>query len=216
MITAKDFILKERKGESSNENPPVLILLHGYGSNELDLFSFTEELPKETHIISLRAPRTLGAGSYAWYSLHFDNINGKFSDIPEAEESRAALVEFIKETKQKFQTNNIILLGFSQGAILSMSIALSHPNLIQNVIALSGYIDGELLPENPENLDYSKSDFFVSHGSVDQVIPVTLAKQTPIILDKLGIKNCFKEYQVGHGVAPQNFWDFKNWLETKI
>ena len=47
------------------ENPPLLILLHGYGSNEEDLFSFAEELPKELLIISIRAPYEIGYNSYA-------------------------------------------------------------------------------------------------------------------------------------------------------
>ena len=56
-------------------------------------------------------------------------------------------------------------------------------------------------------------DFFVSHGSQDQVIPVEWARKTQPYLEKLGLQVEYKEYPVGHGVAPQNFWDFKNWLE---
>ena len=59
---------------------PLLLLLHGYGSNEDDLFSFANELPDTYYIISARAPFTLQYGSYAWYSINFDANENKFSN----------------------------------------------------------------------------------------------------------------------------------------
>ena len=65
-----------------------------------------------------------------------------------------------------------------------------------------------------EKNDFSNLKMFVSHGTVDQVIPVEWARKAPAVLDSLGISNVYKEYPVGHGVAPQNFYDLKNWLEN--
>jgi len=59
---------------------PVLLLLHGYGSNEEDLFSFATELPDNYYIISARAPYDLHYGAYAWYAINFDADQNKFSD----------------------------------------------------------------------------------------------------------------------------------------
>ncbi|MEM9144014.1 MAG: phospholipase, partial [Bacteroidota bacterium] len=59
---------------------PALFLFHGYGSNEEDLFSFAPELPEELCIISVRAPYTLQPFGYAWYAIHFDAEQGKWSD----------------------------------------------------------------------------------------------------------------------------------------
>ncbi|MNX75737.1 Carboxylesterase 2 [compost metagenome] len=55
---------------------------------------------------------------------------------------------------------------------------------------------------------------FASHGTVDQVIPVEWARKAPDALKSLGIDVTYKEYPIGHGVSPQNFYDFKNWLEN--
>jgi pimeloyl-ACP methyl ester carboxylesterase len=71
----------------------------------------------------------------------------------------------------------VSLLGFSQGAILSYAIALSHPEKISKVIALSGYLNEEIIEENYRNNDFSKLNIFASHGVVDQVIPVTWARK---------------------------------------
>ncbi len=211
-----DYLKREPKIET--DNPSLLILIHGYGSNEEDLYSFANELPDELLILSVRAPQEIGAGSYAWYTIHFNNTQGKFSDIPEAIAAREQISTFIDEVQNEYNISpdKTYLLGFSQGTILSYAVALNYPTKVQKVIALSGYINPELLPGNIETNDYSKLDFFISHGSVDQVIPAEWAKQAPSFLNNLNIKNCYKEYPVGHGVAPQNFFDLKKWLEERL
>ena len=91
-----------------------------------------------------------------------------------------------------------------------------YPNKINNVVALSGYVNQGILKEGFENNDFSKLDFYCSHGSVDQVIPVEWARKTKPFLDKLNIKNAYSEFPVGHGVAPQNFFELKDWLKKRI
>ena len=205
-----------REPKKSVENPPLLILLHGYGSNEQDLFSFAEELPDEFLIISAQAPNSMGFGAYAWYAINFDDVNGKFSDLKQAKESVDKIAVFIDEIKEKYQTNTdkTFLLGFSQGAILSYSLSFFYPNKVQNVIALSGYINTEVLPENISK--EIKTNYYCSHGSVDQVLPVDWARKSKPFLDNLGLQNTYSEYPVGHGVAPQNFYSFKSWIEERL
>ena len=207
-----------RKPKKPIGKPPLLVMLHGYGSNEQDLFSFADELPDELLIISARAPLSMGFGSYAWYTIHFDAPAGKFSDIPEAIKARDTINNFIDEVTNNFEfdTNNVFLLGFSQGTILSYAVALNYPGKVQHVIALSGYINNELLPKELFRSDFNELDFYISHGSVDQVIPVDWGKKAPPFLDKLGIKNSYQEYPVGHGVAPQNFYSLKTWIEKRL
>ena len=206
-----------RKPKKIIENPPLLILLHGYGSNEQDLFSFSEELPDELIIISARAPYTMGNGSFAWYEINFDNNNDKFSDLEQARKSIGKIAQFIKEIKQKYSSelSNTFLLGFSQGAILSYAFSFLHPNKVNHVIALSGYINEELIPNNSKDLDI-KTSYYISHGLVDQMIPIDLARKSKIILNNLKLENSYNEYPIGHGVAPQNFYSFKNWIEKRL
>jgi phospholipase/carboxylesterase len=196
---------------------PLLLLLHGYGSNDSDLFSFASELPDEYYVISARAPYDLQYGSYAWYAINFDADQNKFSDHNQAILSRDIVIKFIEELKGKFpiDSSNITLIGFSQGAILSYSIALSYPQIVQRVGALSGYLNLDINSENYRNNDFSNLIVFTSHGTVDQVIPVEWALKTDPILKSLGINSTYKEYPIGHGVSPQNFFDLKDWLQKK-
>ena len=204
----------KRAPKTPSENPPLLILLHGYGSNEQDLFSFASELPDEFLIISAQAPYTLGFESYAWYAINFDQINGKFSDLEQAKTSIDKIATFIDEIKTTHKTNNnkTFLLGFSQGAILSYSLSFFYPNKVNYVIALSGYINKELLPKRIEN-NIVKTKYYCSHGTVDQVLPVEWARNSKPFLDNLVLENEYSEYPVGHGIAPQNFVDFKKWID---
>ena len=108
---------------SRKNNDPLLIMLHGYGSNERDLFSFVPELPKELNIISLRAPYKLNHHGFYWYEINFDNELGKFININQAENSMNLILNCINKISNeiKIDISNASLIGFSQGCILSMA-----------------------------------------------------------------------------------------------
>ena len=212
MSLSLEFKIREPKVKL--EKNPLLLLLHGYGSNEADLFSFAEELPENYYIISARAPYDMQYGSYAWYAINFDADQNKFSDNEQAKTSRDLIATFIDELIQTYpiDADYVSLIGFSQGSILSYAVALSYPEKVQKVVAMSGYLNLDIVTEDYLKNTFNNLKIFASHGTVDQVIPVEWARKTPAILENLGIAITYKEYPVGHGVAPQNFYDFKNWL----
>lgn len=197
---------------------PAIFMFHGYGSNEEDLFSFATELPEELCVISVKAPYNLEPFGHAWYAINFDAEQGKWSDDEQAITSRDKIVAFMDEASAAFNldTENITLLGFSQGTILSYSVALSFPERVKNVVALSGYINEGILIDGYQEKDYSKLNIYASHGQVDQVIPVEWAQKTPTFLDQLGIKHTYEEFPIGHGVSQQNFYSFRDWLKRHI
>ncbi|WP_224482882.1 alpha/beta hydrolase [Robertkochia aurantiaca] len=219
-MTQKSLSLEHlvRPSSITDQKPPVLFMLHGYGSNEEDLFSFSGELPDELFIISVRAPYDLMPFGHAWYSINFDAAEGKWSDDEEARKSRDLILQFIEEACEAYglDTDRVSLLGFSQGTILSYAVALSYPEKIRNVIGLSGYVNERILSPGYENKDHSHLQVYASHGSVDQVIPVEWARRVPGIMKDLNISHEYEEFPVGHGVAPQNFYSLKNWLTKKI
>jgi phospholipase/carboxylesterase len=205
---------KIREPKIKLDKNPLLLLLHGYGSNEEDLFSFATELPDHYYIISARAPYDLLYGSYAWYAINFDADQNKFSDNEQAKISRDLIASFIDELLANYpiDATKVSLIGFSQGSILSYAVALSYPEKIEKVVAMSGYLNLEIVAEDYLKNNFNNLKIFASHGTVDQVIPVEWARKTPAILENLGIQILYKEYPIGHGVSPQNFYDFKNWL----
>lgn len=206
-----------RPAKDHSTNPPAIIMLHGFGSDENDLFSFASELPEKYAIISLKAPIRLQPYGNAWYNIYFDNTQGKFSDDQQAIASRELVSKCMDEIIEKYKVDadTLTLLGFSQGTILSFAIALSYPEKVKNVIGLSGYINEEILKEGYAQNDFSRLRVYTSHGSVDQVIPVQWARKTEPFLKKLNIACTYSEFPVGHGVSPQNFYEFKTWLANQ-
>ena len=215
MTLSLHYLIREPKTKK-NKNP-LLLLLHGYGSNEEDLFSFANELPEKYYIVSARAPYNLMYGSYGWYAINFDADENKFSDLVQATASRDLIAGFIDELTVAYpiDTTDVTIIGFSQGTILGYAVALSYPEKVQRLVAISGYLNLEILKENYDKKDHSNTIIFASHGVVDQVIPVSWARKAKPILDDLGIPTVYKEYPIGHGVSPQNFFDLKEWLEKK-
>ncbi|MCA0153181.1 alpha/beta hydrolase [Winogradskyella vincentii] len=207
-----------KRPSSLQSNAPLVIMCHGYGSDENDLFSFAQELPEELFIISLRAPYRMQPFGNAWYAINFDGVQGKWSNNEQAKESVDLIAGFIDYacTNYPVDKNNVTLLGFSQGTILSYAVALNYPTKVKNVVALSGYINNDIIPDNLDTEDFKHLNFYCSHGTVDQVIPVDWARKTPAFLKALNINHVYSEYPVGHGVAPQNFHDFKDWLKKYI
>ncbi len=197
--------------------PPALFMLHGYGSDEADLFSFAPALPRDLFVISLRAPYALPPYGNAWYAINFDAPRGKWNDVGQALKSRDLLMQTIDEAIGAYglDSDRISLLGFSQGSILSYALALSQPGRIKAVIALSGYIDREMLPPDFEDKDLSTLQVYASHGTSDMVIPVGWARQSADLLKTLGVPHRYEEFPAGHGVSPENLDSFKSWIQGR-
>lgn len=195
---------------------PTIIMLHGYGSNKEDLFSFAPELDERFLIVSAQAPIGLQPSGYAWYAITYLPGNQKFTNDEQALASRDLISEFIDEVVQHYQADpeNICLMGFSQGAILSYATALSFPQKVRQVVAMSGYIHDELLASNYRDNNFDDLRIYSSHGAVDQVVPVEWDRQTPERLTQLKIAHHYSEFPVGHGVHPLNFQEMKNWLQV--
>ena len=193
---------------------PILFLLHGYGSHEEDLYSFSNYLPEKYLIISLRAPLTLGFGGYAWYSIHFNEQQDKWSDDAEAKRAQEIILYNIDYHLEQFKLEGqkVSLLGFSQGAILSWAVGLSHPERIDKIIALSGYVNEDIFGYAKEGLDQLR--IFSSHGTEDPTLPVDWARKGIALVEKKDLKVEYKEYPAGHSINPENFADLLAWLKT--
>jgi phospholipase/carboxylesterase len=199
-----------KEGDSS----PVLFLLHGYGSHEEDLFSFANYLPEEYLIISLRAPLNLSFGGYAWYSIHFNEQQDKWSDDDEAKKAQEIILYNIDYHLEQFKLKGqkVSLLGFSQGAILSWAVGLSHPEKIDKIIALSGYLNEDIFVYAKEGIDQLR--IFSSHGTQDPTLPIEWARKGIGLLEKKEISLAYKEYPQGHGINQDNFNDLLSWLKA--
>ncbi len=204
-----------RKSSGDATYSPLVILLHGYGSNEADLFVLAEKFPPEFLVVCARAPHTLSLGQYAWYALDYSS-GVAVHDEKEAGESRLLLKKFIDQVCKEFavDTQRIFIMGFSQGAIMSYSVALTFPTLIRGVGALSGRILEEIKPiVNVERkVGQAKLAVFVAHGTQDKVIPVAHAREAKEYLEGQDITLTYSEYAIPHAISGIEAQALIEWL----
>jgi phospholipase/carboxylesterase len=191
-------------------------MVHGFGSNEEDLFSFSRNLPDQLMIVSIRGPIEMQGMGYAWYNISIDHLGNKVYDIEKAIESRNDIVKCIEYCTKKYDTdpNNVTLLGFSQGSILINAVALTYPEKVKNIISLSGGFDRNIIQLSKSS--FNNLSFYVSHGTDDMVLPYDQAKKTIEILKENNISFQFESYHVGHGVCPENFKSLLLWLNNNL
>ncbi len=204
-----------REPENITSETPVLFMIHGYGSNEEDLFSFVPTLPENWLVVSFRAPLQSQFEGYSWYDIDFMDKD-KFVDVPQATEALNAILNSIKDVRERYQIveGPTHLCGFSQGGILSYSLALTYPQLFSKVAILSSYLEEKLLTNiTKEKKKLQNLGFFISHGTDDAVIPFEWARKGADLLYDMSAYFSFREYMSGHGVNQKNYMDLMDFFK---
>lgn len=196
--------------------PPVLILIHGLGSNEKDLFGLAAQVPDSFLVISLRAPYSYTQDGYAWYSVEFKG-NQIIGNVAEMQMSKAKILKFIEdlEAKKLIDTKKIYIGGFSQGAIMSYEIALCKPERVKGIIVLGGRFPDGLENRIAKKEQLKNLRIFIAHGTEDKRIDFKKAEEANEFLKKLGLTPNFNKYPIGHSISDQMWLDAMNWLRKQ-
>ena len=207
-----DYSIKEPL--SFDKNNKVIIMFHGYGSNKDDLFSFAKFMNPNFLIISIQGPIQMDYNSYCWWSLNLNNDMQLQMDDKEANNSLNELNRFISEDlsiKYNFGLNQVYLMGFSQGCMISYALSINFPENYKKVVGLSGKIPHEIINFN-EKFDYSNHNFFCSHGINDQVIPIEVGRESDRWFSEKNINHKYLEFESAHGINSENFEQMNLWL----
>jgi phospholipase/carboxylesterase len=198
---------------AASARAPLIIFLHGYGSNERDLLGLADQLDPRFAVVSLRAPLTLGAERFAWYPVTFSS-EGPTHEPLAAERARQRLVRAISELKKRpdIDPEHVFLLGFSQGAILGLSLALSEPDLVNGVVACSGRV----LPEVKAARGKRVPGVLLTHGTRDPVVPFKYAGEAGRALSDAGISPEVLAYEAGHEINAAMMNDVVRWLSARL
>ncbi|MDQ3754287.1 MAG: alpha/beta fold hydrolase [Acidobacteriota bacterium] len=199
------------------EPPPLLLLLHGIGSNEDDLYGLAPYLDERFLIVSARAPLALGPMAYGWFNIEY-TPQGLSADLVQAEQSYQLLLRFIEELAEQYQTGDsgIYLMGFSQGAMMSLSVALTHPQKVAGVVALSGRLPTSAIAHLAAPEDLAGLPVFLAHGTDDFVIPIDFAREARESLAQIPIELTYREYRMAHQVSMESLADVRAWLSERL
>ncbi len=199
-----------RQPAVAGEKPPLLILLHGRGSNEQDLLGLAPYLDERLFILSARAPLTLSHGSYAWWPLD--------STPEDVVEARRILRVFVDETVQAYgaDASRVYLMGFSQGAILSLTMMLVDPERLAGVIAMSGRVLPEAGTQAAARQRLHGFPVLVQHGLYDEVLPIENGRASRDYLSTLSVDLTYREYPMAHEITDESLADVREWLRKRI
>ena len=210
-----DLSLVYRMPESDGRRQRLLVLCHGVGGNETNLLSLAADVSQDTAVALVRGPLTLGPGQYAWFQVTF-GPDGPRPDLVEAERSRQQLAAFIAELQAQWgiDASQTVVAGFSQGGIISASVALTRPELVAGFGVLAGRILPELEPQLASGDALAHLGAFIGHGCDDTKLPVAWAQRADTWLTHLGIPHDMRLYPGGHGIPPQMADDFLRWQQS--
>ena len=214
----KELVLthKIKKSTSKTSTSPTMILLHGMGSNEDDLFSFEKMIQDQFTVISVRAPYTVSPGKYRWYQGSYSGPKPIIRH-DQVEASLKKLTQFIDEAVKEYALDpkHIYIGGFSQGAIMSMAIGMTAPDKIAGLAAFSGRFIPELKEKMEDKASIQKLDIFISHGTKDQVLKFDGAEDANRLFEEIGANVTFKSYETAHTISRENLKDFLDWLHAR-
>ncbi|MFM1980933.1 MAG: hypothetical protein RLZ68_2198 [Pseudomonadota bacterium] len=192
-----------------------LVLLHGVGSNEANMMALADGVSDDTLVVTVRGPLVLGSGQFAWFRVAF-TASGPRIVPEEAEHSRLALIALVQQlqTAHGIAANKTVVAGFSQGGIMSASVALTAPLLVEGFGLLCGRILPELQPYIANGAQLAHLQAFVAHGSLDSKLPVDWAHKSHAWLDELGVPHALELYPVDHTISTPMHADFLQWLAS--
>ena len=191
-----------------------VILLHGVGGNELNLVDLASGIDPDTLVVFPRGPLSISADQFAWFRVAF-TAEGPSIVEAEAEDSRRRLIHFVEQMQlaHGIQPENTVIAGFSQGGIMSASVALSTPERVKGFAVLSGRILPELEPHLANRARLARLRAFVGHGEHDRTLPVLWAQRADQWLTDLGVEHVTRHYPIGHEISSAMRAEFLEWLQ---
>lgn len=198
--------------------PPLLMLLHGKGANEDDLFALASHFDPRFMVLSLRAPHEMAPGYYRWYERSEDAEGNSLYDADEVEASRRFLLQSINDAHMALGTDprQTYLFGFSQGAAMALAHAFSAPHHLRAAVAIAGRLLPSLLPlaATPEAM--RNLSLLIQHGSDDDVVPLIESANAVGFFAERSVKLGAKEYPAGHTVTPGMLRDALDFLRVQL
>ena len=207
-----DFLI--RRSNNTNKKAGSIFMFHGYGSNKEDLFSLEQYLPQSHTIISLEAPLKLPFGGFSWFDIDYsdvieNNLDKRYKEINESIDGLLDNIDKHIET-ENLNENDVTILGFSQGGSICWKLGLDFSNRFRRVIPLSSFFHPSYL--NKDLNDYKGREIYSSHGTLDEVIPISLVEK---YIESLAKNNnlVFDRFETGHTISQMNLHSLIKWID---
>ncbi len=205
-----------RLKDSTSENNPAIIFLHGYGSNMQDLDGLSHQFDDTWTTISLQASIPVQFNGWAWAELDYNNL-GVLPKPKQMINHYKSVIESIVICISKLNIDpaRINLLGFSQGAALAMYCGLMFPKRFSSIVSVCGFLPLDQIKEKIDNNLVKHMNLLMINGRQDSIIPLSLAHTSRDSIRSLGVKPDYKEYDMEHSISYDSLRDILAWLKAK-
>ncbi|RQR35975.1 alpha/beta hydrolase [Burkholderia sp. Bp9142] len=216
LTTDSESGLQYRLRPAAGQPTGRLLLLHGVGGNETNLLNLASMIDPRIEIAFVRGPLTFGPDQHAWFPVRF-GPNGPEIDAARADASRVQLIALLRALRARDDANEspvlpAVIAGFSQGGIMSASVALTSPADVAAFAVLCGRILPEIDPLIASRDALSLLHALVVHGRFDDKLPVAWANTADAKLTSLGVAHDTRIYDAGHELTPEMAGDFSRWV----
>ena len=197
----------ERPAEG--EPAGLLVLFHGRGSDERDLFPLLDELDPQRRLLGVtpRGPLSLPPGGAHWYA--FQEVG--YPDPATFRETYAAVADWL----DRFDFEHVVLGGFSQGAVMTYALGLGEGRPRPDaLVALSGFMP--TVPGFELSLEAPLPSVAIGHGTYDPVISVEFSRSARSLLEGAGGEVLYREYPLPHAVDPAFLAELAPWIAEKL
>jgi phospholipase/carboxylesterase len=194
------YLLQIPSGRADSEAMPTVILIHGRGADANDLADLAPLLDTEAGVrfVFPNAPRPFEA--YPGMTFGWTWFDGWPPERQSVAESRTTLLRFLDELVAAHPTTSLIVAGFSQGAMMSLDAGLRTTQTVAGIVAMSGGLYEDDLPDLRAR---ASVPILMSHGSLDDVVPVKYARRARAVLEEAGFDVEYHEYPMGHQVVME-------------
>ena len=195
----------EYLADGGDESSPIVIAIHGYGDTPQAFLQFAISLAPGMRVIAVQGPLKHPHQGFSWYRIH---DSAQSTDIERAAYRLHTLIGTIR--KQYPRAGRPILIGFSQGAVMSLSVLTRHPNTIRGAVAISGYLDAKIpLPNAPNS---EPSDVILLHGQSDSVVPFLRGLHAYKDLSQAGYRVEWRPHSGGHEITSDVYAQARRWI----
>ncbi len=184
----------------------TLVMLHGFGATMTDLGGLADALAMvhaSTRFILCAAPIPLPNGGRAWWPMrerpHYDQNHVLYSPERELRSARSAVLALLHKLQQRYEPQTLALVGFSQGAMLALDVALTATAGVDRVAVLSGALVADTLVQLAHER-HATPAVFVSHGRTDAVLTFQGATQLVNTLKERHLDPRFRPFDGGHEI----------------
>jgi len=209
------FTFQHRPANPAVRHPWLLVLMHGVGSNEHDLFGLAPQIPEAFHVLSLRAPFRMGPGAFAWFDFSIEPNGERTINEAQEAQSRALLAQALPSAASQLGVapEHVVVGGFSQGGIMALSLLLSRPELMHAALVWHSRLLPQIVPHIAAPDAFHGKHLWVSHGTHDNVIPLAAAQSIRRQVQALPLHLAYEEFASAHEIRPAELAHTVAWLQ---